>query len=159
MANLKVIHLFLPVFQLLSLITAQRGAFSCKAFLGSQDWPSECAWSALNESIAGRLLQPPPPGAVCHPSEPTYNSSMCSAVQLEWLTTVFHQSNPISNYWNNFNNDTCLPNPLAPCASEGYPVYVINATSADHVKKGVDFARENNIRLVVKSTGHDYIGR
>jgi FAD/FMN-containing dehydrogenase len=27
------------------------------------------------------------------------------------------------------------------------------------VKKGIDFARENNIRLIVKGTGHDYLGR
>jgi hypothetical protein len=41
----------------------------------------------------------------------------------------------------------------------GYPVYVVNATSSKHVKAGVDFARKHNIRLIVKATGHDYMGR
>lgn len=99
------------------------------------------------------------PGAVCHSDQPTYNNATCPVVQAEWATAVFHQANTISNYWNNFNNDCCLPFPLVPCSGEGYPVYVVNATSADDVKKGVDFARRNDVRMVVKATGHDYLGR
>jgi FAD/FMN-containing dehydrogenase len=60
---------------------------------------------------------------------------------------------------NNWNNDTCLPIATYPCSGQGYPIYVVNATCAEDVKKGVDFARENNVRLVVKGTGHDYLGR
>jgi len=29
----------------------------------------------------------------------------------------------------------------------------------EDVKAGVDFARERNVRLIVKGTGHDYLGR
>jgi hypothetical protein len=36
---------------------------------------------------------------------------------------------------------------------------VVNATTAEHVKAVVDFARNNNIRLIVKGTGRDYLGR
>ena len=39
------------------------------------------------------------------------------------------------------------------------PVYTINATKADHVAVGIRFAKENNVRLVVKNTGHDIVGR
>jgi hypothetical protein len=102
---------------------------------------------------------PPPPGAVCHPNQPTYNPAACPAVQAGWLTTIWHTDNPVSSIENNWNNDTCLPYPTVPCSGEGYPVYVVNATSAEDVKKGVDFARENNVRLIVKGTGHDYLGR
>jgi FAD/FMN-containing dehydrogenase len=38
-------------------------------------------------------------------------------------------------------------------------VYVINATSAADVKAGVDFAREHGVRLIVKNSGHDFVGR
>ncbi|KAL2259930.1 hypothetical protein VTK26DRAFT_6231 [Humicola hyalothermophila] len=37
--------------------------------------------------------------------------------------------------------------------------YVIDATEVSHLQKGVDFARRHNIRLVVRNTGHDYLGR
>jgi hypothetical protein len=132
---------------------------SCRASLGSPDWPSFSAWAALNDSISGRLLQPPPPGAVCHPDQVTYNAQICPTVIEAWSTIFFHQANPISSAWNNWNNDSCLPYPDTPCSGEGYPVYVVNATCEDDVKKGVDFARENNVRLIVKGTGHDYLGR
>ncbi|KAM0283509.1 hypothetical protein ACHAQH_002460 [Verticillium albo-atrum] len=61
--------------------------------------------------------------------------------------------------WDNFSNDTCLPDPSYPCSPEGYPRYVVNATTSKDVKLGVDFARKYNVRLVVKNTGHDYLGR
>jgi len=35
----------------------------------------------------------------------------------------------------------------------------VNATCKEDVKRGVDFARENDVRLIVKATGHDYLGR
>ena len=37
-------------------------------------------------------------------------------------------------------------------------VYAIAAQTADHVVAGVDFARTNNLRLVVKGGGHSYLG-
>jgi hypothetical protein len=149
----------LGVLQFLVLINTVSASTICKAFPGSPDWPSPSAWATLNASLSGRLLQPPPPGAGCHPGQPTFNDNTCPALQQAWLTAEFHQANPISNYWNNFNNDSCLPYPLAPCSGIGYPLYTVNATCKEDVKKGVDFAREYKIRLVVKGTGHDYLGR
>ncbi|KAF7557179.1 hypothetical protein G7Z17_g865 [Cylindrodendrum hubeiense] len=61
--------------------------------------------------------------------------------------------------WDQFTNDTCLPNEDFPCTATGYPAYVVNATTPKHVKLGIDFARKHHIRLVVKNTGHDFIGR
>ena len=64
----------------------------------------------------------------------------------------------MSSIANNWNNDTRLPLPTATCSDEGYPVYVVNAASKEDVKAGVDSARERNVRLIVKETGHDYLG-
>jgi len=36
---------------------------------------------------------------------------------------------------------------------------VIVATTQDHIKAGVDFARERNLRLIIRNTGHDFMGR
>lgn len=131
----------------------------CRATPGSADWPSTASWSALNSSISGRLIKASPPGAVCHPGQPTYNPVACPAVQAGWMTSIFHTDDPVSSIENNWNNDTCLPIPTVPCSGEGYPVYVVNATCAEDVKKGIDFAGEKNVRLIVKGTGHDYLGR
>jgi hypothetical protein len=80
-------------------------------------------------------------------------------VQAGWLLAEWHTQNPVSVIEDNWVNDTCLPDPTLPCSSEGYPIYVVNATTAEHMKKGIDFARQNKVRLVVKGTGHDYLGR
>jgi FAD/FMN-containing dehydrogenase len=61
--------------------------------------------------------------------------------------------------WNQYNNDSCLPFTGDPCSGDGYPLFVVNATTPEHVRLAVKFARDHNVRLVVKSTGHDYVGR
>lgn len=131
----------------------------CKATPGSE-WPSSEEWTQFNASLGGVLLMPPPPGGVCHEGQPNYNISLCSTVATEWVSDwSFHVDNPISNGENNWNNDSCLPDPAYPCSGEGYPIYVVNATTVEHVQKAVNFARERNIRLNVKSSGHDFLGR
>lgn len=148
------------IIQFLHLISARHSKSPvCKASLGSPDWPSLSQWAALNTTVSGRLLKPSPPGAVCHPDQPSYNVTECSVVLNGWYTLLLHTENPISSVWDNWNNDSCLPTLSSPCTGEGYPVYVINATCKEDVKAGVDFARKHNVRLNVKSTGHDYMGR
>ncbi|TVY19635.1 FAD-linked oxidoreductase ZEB1 [Lachnellula arida] len=153
--------MFFYIIQLLSLTSTVVSVsnLTCKSTPGSKDWPSDAEWAQLNLTLSGRLLKPSPPGAVCHPDQPTFNTEACPVVQAGWNTSIWHTNNPVNSVLNNVNNDTCLPEPTDPCSGEGYPIYVVNATSADDVKKGVDFARENNIRLIVKATGHDYMGR
>jgi hypothetical protein len=112
---------------------------SCKAVPGTPGWPSPQDWAGLNESLAGRLLQPPPPGAVCHPGQPSYNATECPAVREAWSTYEFHQADPISMDWNQWTNDSCLPTEGAPCSPRGYPVFVVNATEARHVQLSVRF--------------------
>jgi len=145
---------------LLSSVNAWQPPPPCKAAPGSSNWPSLPQWNALNRSISGRLLQPPPPGAVCHPDQPTYNAAQCAnLVQNEWFQIDYYSTIPTASAWPFWNNESCLPFPGFPCSGEGYPIYAINATSKDDVKNGVDFARRNNVRLVVKASGHDYLGR
>jgi hypothetical protein len=159
--NLNPVTMWTFAVQLLNVATAcsSPSQSRCKATLSSPDWPNTAAWAALNSSLCGRLIKTVPPGAVCHPDQPTYNPVTCSAVQGGFLTSIWHTNDPVSSIVNNWNNDTCLPLPTVPCSSEGYPVYVVNATSKEDVKAGVNFARERNVRLIVKGTGHDYLGR
>lgn len=131
----------------------------CKVTPHSSEWPSLTDWNELNNTISGRLLAPPPPAAVCHPDQPIFDSSSCNYVTSAWVNSTFHADNPISVDYNNWNNDTCLPDPSAPCSSIGYPIYVVNATGAQDVKVGIGFARTHNVRLIVKGSGHDYLGR
>lgn len=85
----------------LSLVTAGRlshgnHSHTCKATPGSPAWPSEAAWAEFNQSVGGRLLQPAPPGAVCHPGQSTYDAEQCAVVTTAWRTYDFHSNDPIS---------------------------------------------------------------
>ncbi|PWI69532.1 hypothetical protein PCL_01179 [Purpureocillium lilacinum] len=132
---------------------------SCKAHPSNADWPSADDWARLNKALDGRLIKPTPPAAACHPGQPGHDPKRCAEVKKAWETTEFHCGNPVSVLLDQFTNYTCLPDAAYPCTGDGYPAYVINATTARHIKLGVDFARQKNVRLVVKGTGHDYLGR
>ena len=58
-----------------------------------------------------------------------------------------------------FQNYTCVPfTPTSqPCELGNYASYSINVTEAHDVIAGIRFARENNVRLVIKNTGHEYV--
>jgi hypothetical protein len=132
---------------------------SCRATPGTRGWPSNAEWAALNRTVSGRLIKTVPPAASCHSNYPEYDPNTCAYVAAAWGNSTFHDADPVSMDQNNWTEDCCLPDPRAPCSGIGYPVYIINATCAAHIKAGVDFARKKNVRLNVKSTGHDYLGR
>lgn len=84
----------------------------------------------------------------------------CLFVALRNVTlTDLRGSEPTSAEMMNpyFQNQSC--DPFTPqsqaCSLGNYAVYAINVTGADDVLAGVAFARENNIRLVIRSTGHE----
>ena len=131
---------------------------SCKAVPHSPTWPSEQQWAVLNSSLYGRLLAPLPPAAVCDPSLPIYNNATCSYVASQYQLTDFHSKDPISVDLPNWEDDACLPSGPH-CNLAKFPRYVVNATTAADVKAAILFAGKWNVRLIVKGTGHDYLGR
>lgn len=124
----------------------------CKVTPSSPYWPSDSEWQALNRSVSGNLVAPVPLGAVCHPTRPEFNNQSCSSLVTQWTNSSFIASDPAAVA---YNDDTCLPNPLAPCSASGYPAYVIAARNAKDVQEGVKFAHRTGVRLIVKGTGHD----
>jgi hypothetical protein len=71
------------------------------------------------------------------------------------------QLSMMSPFW---QGRTCIPPSIFPapdghCDIGGYPSYAINATKVGQIQLGINFARNNNIRLVVKNTGHDFLGK
>jgi hypothetical protein len=114
---------------------------TCRAIPGGAGWPETAQWAELNSTTGGRLLKPTAPGAVCHKSQPSYDAARCAQVQALWPTEDFHTNHPISVEWNNWANDTCMPLATMTCGDVGYPVYVINATTPDHVKAGLAFGK------------------
>lgn len=114
---------------------------TCKAYPGTPSWPSRQTWSQLNETLQGRLIKPLPPAGVCHKEQPNYDEEQCATLAQDWATYQWHADDPVSTMWENWSNSTCLPDPEKPCSGDGYPAYVVNATSPADVKAGIDFGK------------------
>ena len=58
-------------------------------------------------------------------------------------------------------NNSCSPftGPNGSCTLGNLASYAINVSDAATVAAGIQFAQEKNLRLSIKNTGHDYIGR
>ena len=148
----------------LASLVAQLGTVeaTCKAVPGSPGWPSAADWTKLNHTLHGALIQTTVdslPGAPCHPELDVYNNGTCAIIQQLWYSWGFHENSPVDNAAPNWNNDSCLPYAQFPCTTEGYPSYVVNATTHHQVQAAINFARKNNIRTNVKTSGHDFLGR
>lgn len=76
-------------------------------------------------------------------------------------TVICSVNKPASQLWTYGTNDTCRPttNPADSCTLGYFPIYVIMATTKQHIKAGIDFARKHNIRVIVRNTGHDFLNR
>ncbi|MCJ1356498.1 MAG: hypothetical protein MMC33_006493 [Icmadophila ericetorum] len=46
-----------------------------------------------------------------------------------------------------------------PCEMGNYVTYSLNVSESSQIVKGLAFAKEKNIRLVIRNTGHDYLGK
>lgn len=79
-----------------------------------------------------------------------------------WFTDIMYRTDqPAAALWTYFTNETCRPtgNRNEPCTLGYYGVYVILAKTHEHVQAGVNFARTHDLRLIIRNTGHDFLGR
>ncbi|KAG4412954.1 hypothetical protein IFR04_013904 [Cadophora malorum] len=147
-----------------ALQTRQSTSDNCKCYEGESCWPSAAAWSTLNATVDGLLQKVVPAGAVCYNTfegKNTYNAAACSIATANWNQQSFQQEDPVFAMNPLYTNGACLPttNRAATCSPGYLADYVIMAKTKQHVAAGVKFAREYNLRLVVRNTGHDFMGR
>ncbi|KAK0651725.1 putative isoamyl alcohol oxidase [Cercophora newfieldiana] len=132
---------------------------SCKCFPGEACWPSASAWRSLNSTVGGRLIETVPLAKVCH--NPDLDAAQCQALQDRWQFPDMHMSDSASIMAPFFANQSCDPFTPAstPCTLGNYVRYAVAAASTDDVIKAISFAKRNNIRFVIRNTGHDYLAR
>jgi hypothetical protein len=123
----------------------------CKLTPDSDDWPSEREWRRLSKQIDGNLLNPMPPAVVCYKGR-SYDPAACANLVKNASATHFYLDDPITVLSQWTQGSTCMPalNATGRCTRGGFPVYVVNATKVKHVQAAVNFARNKNIRLIIK---------
>jgi FAD/FMN-containing dehydrogenase len=136
----------LPLFSRFAGLAPRVAAQAARAVRpGEPGWPSPAEWSALRESVGGRLVRVQSAFTVC---EPDAGSAACSDL-FQNLMDPFYIDQSV--------NLTQTLGWIDAFTSEPSAYAVLAASSAD-VSAAVNFAREHNVRLVVKSGGHSYLG-
>ncbi|KAG8711699.1 hypothetical protein FRC08_015569 [Ceratobasidium sp. 394] len=122
-------------------------------------WPSPSTWSSFNNSIGGRLVAPRPPAWPCH--DPNYDEAACAEVKANWNDSFWRASQVGAMeglVWESPGCDIDTPRNVT-CEQGLVPTYSVAAVGADDISKAIKFASKHNVKLVVKNTGHDYLGR
>jgi len=143
-------------------------SYKCKCAPGDYCWPSNWKWQLLNATVGGNLRVNTPPAAACYNTFQgplgninTYDAAKCAEVTANFADEQYQINHPTAGLWTYFTNDTCRPttNPSDTCTLGYYPVLYITAKSIGHIQAGVSFARDHNLRLIIRNTGHDFLGR
>ncbi|KAF8142138.1 hypothetical protein EV363DRAFT_1249340 [Boletus edulis] len=138
--------------------------------LGSPSWPSASRWETLNSTLGGRLQTLRPWAAVCYIEDPLYDPDKCKTVLSNYTNEHTRESIASALLWTNWEScgyDTgCAlnysdPQPVSGkhCHQGTTPPYGIAITSAEDASNVVKWAATHNVKLTIKNTGHDYIGR
>ena len=109
------------------------------------EWPSEASWDRLRQKIRGKLVKVHSPLAECVEAPSSLN---CVHIFKE-LKNPYYLGDEVGLTQSLGWVDAWTSRPS---------VYAVAAESTDDVVAAVNFARENNLRLVVKGGGHSYQG-
>ncbi|KAL2126475.1 hypothetical protein VTI74DRAFT_843 [Chaetomium olivicolor] len=132
---------------------------TCRNIPGDARWPTIEAWNRLNATVGGKLIATVPIAHVCH--DPSYSVEACAQVTQQWDLAGVMTNLPAEIMAPWFQNQSCVPftDKSVPCDLGNYASYSINVSSAGDVAAGIAFAKQNNIRLVIKNSGHDFYGK
>lgn len=137
-------------------------------------------WAKLNASIDGRLEHNLPLALPCFSS---YNNipntrideASCALIRNNYTSPTFRA--PIAATAMNLQDEVCLSNPLDQCILDNtvtpaampaansscnqgsLPTYRITVQDAADIQAAFGFARQHNISISVKNSGHDYMTR
>ncbi|KAL1914867.1 uncharacterized protein VTP21DRAFT_7783 [Calcarisporiella thermophila] len=139
-----------------------KGQCKCRCLPNDSCWPDLNAWNEFNVSVGGQLLVPTPPASPCH--DPTFNETACDIAKQKRINPFWRsdQAGAMQNTnWEMNGNERCTVSEdrTAPCLPGAIPAYAVKAIGVSDIQKTVEFAAKHNLRLVVKNTGHDYLGR
>ena len=95
---------------------------------------------------------------------PEFNATTCDLLRDDlWSDPKWQAEQPVG--YDYPVNETCPPPGVGSdlsstqCQLGNSPKYAINATSEADISKGILFAKKTNLRVVIKSSGHDFLQR
>ncbi|KAG0612760.1 hypothetical protein M758_6G049800 [Ceratodon purpureus] len=135
---------------------------NCRCLATDDCWPTSSKWDEFNATVGGRLIAPKPTGYPCHDAH--FDAATCEIVRANSTEPHWRATNAGSAQWDHWEakgRQEC--NWEAPgssrCRQGRVSLLGVQVQNAGDVQKAVKFAATHNLRLAVKSTGHDYLGR
>ncbi|KAL1845367.1 hypothetical protein VTK73DRAFT_619 [Phialemonium thermophilum] len=141
---------------------AKRSLFSgCKTYPGDLLWPSQIVWDVFNLLLGGALIKTVPFASPCYQDFHNYDAAKCAYLTNNWSNySYMHTDDPTSINAVLFEGLTCMPPAInvgeTSCTVGGYPEYAVAISNVAQIQLAVNLARNLNLRLVVKNTGHDF---
>ncbi|XP_024368149.1 uncharacterized FAD-linked oxidoreductase ARB_02478 [Physcomitrium patens] len=125
-------------------------------------WPSPEDWDAFNVTVCGRLILPKPTGSPCH--GPHRSATLCQHIRNNWFDAYLRADNAGSMQSENWEDDgqkSCsMYAPESSVCHQGrVPLYGVQVATTRDVQSAVKFAARHKLRVVVKTSGHDFLGR
>ena len=108
-------------------------------------WPRAAGWARLKDAVGGNLIEVHEPFASCATDPKDFGC----------LDAMKNMGNP---FWVSDQPGGTEVSGWLDAWTPAPSVYAIKARNAADIAAGIDFARANNLRLVVKGTGHSYLG-
>ena len=109
-------------------------------------WPAPSDWDDLRKQLQGRLISVESPLKVCAGGP---GSSACAAALERMKNPFYLEEQPGATQTTGWQD--AWTGRMSP--------FAVAAESANDIVAAVDFARKHGVRLVIKGTGHDYLGR
>ncbi|KAJ1301730.1 hypothetical protein OPQ81_008963 [Rhizoctonia solani] len=133
---------------------------------GQPCFPCNSILAQFNSSVSGRLHSERPVGSVCYEGDPNFNQAACNDVANNTLSSNWRiERFPTYQYvnWEVCDpDDNCNATSVVrggTCAQGRVPNYAVHAETVQDVVEYVRFATKHNLRMVIKNTGHDILGR
>lgn len=139
--------------------TSKKPTPKCKTFPGDASWPSLRVWDRFNATLGGALIKTVPLAAPCYRNWPQHDAAACQHVKDNWNDPHFHVNDPTSAMFPLYQGRTCMPTDdpdASNCTLGGYAAYSVAVTKVSQIQLALNFARNANLRLAVKNTGHDF---
>jgi hypothetical protein len=134
----------------------------CRYDPSDKKWVSERALTKLRKQLSSdsALIATIPQASLCYGD--AKDDAQCQRLASNWTNSYTHIDHPSEVLSPLYQGLTCQPPTIydsGTCTVGGSPSYVINAKTVSDIQSGINFARNDWLRLVVKNTGHDFAGK
>ncbi|KAL7621938.1 hypothetical protein AAE478_007438 [Parahypoxylon ruwenzoriense] len=155
--------------------TASNESFGpCKTFPGEfVVFPGTITNRVFDLLLGGSLIQTKPFASPCYSDYGNQDTAKCNEITSHWSDNSYIQledrhhrlrppstNDPTSINAILFEGTSCVPHTVNPyalnCTIGAYPTMSVNVTDVSQIQLAINMARNLNLRLVIKNTGHDY---